>query len=84
MIDEEGEECLTVYLARKAGLSGGWRGFSIDHGLVDGDALVFQLIRPLTFKVRTATLKLPNCRRFSILTPTETLTIYIIIRRCTL
>ncbi|KAL6982853.1 hypothetical protein U1Q18_016247 [Sarracenia purpurea var. burkii] len=52
LVDEEGEEFPTVYLARKAGLSGGWRGFSIDHGLVDGDALVFQLIRPTVFKVR--------------------------------
>ncbi|KAL6982871.1 hypothetical protein U1Q18_016266 [Sarracenia purpurea var. burkii] len=51
LVDEEGEEFPTVYLARKAGLSGGWRGFSIDHGLVDGDALVFQLIRPTVFKV---------------------------------
>ncbi|KAM7521026.1 hypothetical protein LguiB_019988 [Lonicera macranthoides] len=51
LIDEEGEEYPTVYLAGKAGLSGGWRGFSIEHGLVDGDALVFQLIRPTAFKV---------------------------------
>ncbi|CAL5349108.1 unnamed protein product [Camellia sinensis] len=51
LVDEEGEEYPTVYLARKAGLSGGWRGFSIDHGLVDGDAIVFQLIRPTVFKV---------------------------------
>ncbi|KAL6520642.1 hypothetical protein OROMI_032202 [Orobanche minor] len=51
LIDEEGEEYPVVYLAGKAGLSGGWRGFSIDHGLVDGDALVFQLIRPTAFKV---------------------------------
>ncbi|TYH33212.1 hypothetical protein ES332_D13G043000v1 [Gossypium tomentosum] len=32
-------------------LSGGWRGFSIDHNLVDGDALVFQLVAPTEFKV---------------------------------
>lgn len=51
LIDEKGEEFPTVYLAHKNGLSGGWRGFSIDHGLVDGDALVFQLIRPIAFKV---------------------------------
>ncbi|GFS46601.1 AP2/B3-like transcriptional factor family protein [Actinidia rufa] len=41
LVDEEGEEYPTVYLARKFGLSGGWRGFSIEHGLVDGDALVY-------------------------------------------
>ena len=52
LIDEEGDEVPTVYLARKAGLSGGWRGFSISHELVDGDALVFQLIEPTVFKVR--------------------------------
>lgn len=51
LIDEEGEEFPTVYLAHKRGLSGGWRGFSIHHGLVDGDALVFELIEPTVFKV---------------------------------
>lgn len=60
MIDEEGEEYPTVYLAGKAGLSGGWRGFSIEHGLVDGDALVFQLIRPTTFKVTVC--KFSTCK----------------------
>ncbi|PWA59296.1 B3 domain-containing protein [Artemisia annua] len=51
LIDEEGDEVPTVYLARKAGLSGGWRGFSISHELVDSDALVFQLIERTVFKV---------------------------------
>ncbi|KAI3445999.1 hypothetical protein Pfo_002664 [Paulownia fortunei] len=51
LVDEEGEEFPTKYLALKTGLSGGWRGFAIDHELVDGDALVFQLIEPTTFKV---------------------------------
>ncbi|XP_052191290.1 B3 domain-containing protein Os06g0194400-like isoform X2 [Diospyros lotus] len=51
LIDERAQDYPTVYLARKCGLSGGWRGFSIDHELVDGDALVFQLINPTTFKV---------------------------------
>lgn len=51
LIDEEGEKYPTVYLGHKSGLSGGWRGFAIAHGLVDGDALVFQLIRPTSFKV---------------------------------
>ncbi|KAM0007967.1 putative transcription factor B3-Domain family [Helianthus debilis subsp. tardiflorus] len=51
LIDEEGEEFPTVYLAHKIGLSGGWRGFSLSHELVDGDALVFQLIEPTVFKV---------------------------------
>ncbi|XWS54817.1 hypothetical protein CRYUN_Cryun10bG0121800 [Craigia yunnanensis] len=51
LVDEEGDEFATKYLAEKTGLSGGWRGFSIDHNLVDGDALVFQLVTPTEFKV---------------------------------
>ncbi|KAL4302783.1 hypothetical protein GQ457_10G020980 [Hibiscus cannabinus] len=51
LVDEEGEEFAAKYLADKTGLSGGWRGFSIDHNLVDGDALVFQLVAPTEFKV---------------------------------
>lgn len=51
LVDEEGEEFPTKYLALKTGLSGGWRGFAIDHELVDGDALVFQLTDRTTFKV---------------------------------
>ncbi|KAK2992270.1 hypothetical protein RJ640_020263, partial [Escallonia rubra] len=51
LVDEEGEEYPTVYLAGKNGLSGGWRGFSLAHELVDGDALVFQLIQRTVFKV---------------------------------
>ncbi|XP_064966536.1 B3 domain-containing protein Os06g0194400-like isoform X3 [Musa acuminata AAA Group] len=33
------------------GLSAGWKGFSINHELVHGDAVVFQLIKTTTFKV---------------------------------
>ncbi|XVE66860.1 hypothetical protein DITRI_Ditri08aG0113900 [Diplodiscus trichospermus] len=51
LVDEEGDEFATKYLGDKNGLSGGWRGFSIDHNLVDGDALVFQLVAPTEFKV---------------------------------
>ncbi|KAL5541105.1 hypothetical protein UlMin_043391 [Ulmus minor] len=51
LVDEEGDEFPTKYLADKTGLSGGWRGFAIDHQLVDGDALVFHLVRPTEFKV---------------------------------
>lgn len=51
LVDEDENEYQTVYLARKTGLSGGWRGFSLAHKLVDGDALVFQLVKPTTFKV---------------------------------
>ncbi|CAI0557266.1 unnamed protein product [Linum tenue] len=51
LIDEGEEPSQTKYLAGKTGLSGGWRGFAIDHELVDGDALVFQLVSPTEFKV---------------------------------
>ncbi|XP_058089227.1 B3 domain-containing protein Os06g0194400-like [Magnolia sinica] len=51
LVDENGDEYPTVYLAQKTGLSGGWRGFSLAHDLVDGDALVFQLVKATIFKV---------------------------------
>ncbi|KAF7129982.1 hypothetical protein RHSIM_Rhsim10G0005900 [Rhododendron simsii] len=51
LLDEDDNESPTKYLADKRGLSAGWRGFAIDHELVDGDALVFQLIEPTKFKV---------------------------------
>lgn len=52
LVDENEDESVTKYLADKNGLSGGWRGFAIDHQLVDGDAVVFHLINPTTFKVQ--------------------------------
>ncbi|XP_050204250.1 B3 domain-containing protein Os01g0234100-like [Mercurialis annua] len=54
MIDLEDENGVTFqakYLAGKVGLSGGWRGFSIAHNLVQGDVLIFQLVRPNKFKI---------------------------------
>lgn len=51
LVDENEEEYYTKYLADKNGLSGGWRGFSLAHNLLDGDVLVFQLIEPCKFKV---------------------------------
>ncbi|XP_059654933.1 B3 domain-containing protein Os01g0234100-like [Cornus florida] len=51
LLDGSGEEYRTKYLADKNGLSGGWRGFSIAHKLLEGDVLVFQLIEPCKFKV---------------------------------
>ncbi|XP_027356957.1 B3 domain-containing protein At5g42700 [Abrus precatorius] len=51
LIDEDGNEYPTIYLARKTGLSGGWKGFAVAHNLADGDALIFQLIKRTTFKV---------------------------------
>ncbi|KAJ6435908.1 hypothetical protein OIU84_001017 [Salix udensis] len=49
--DESGKTSQTKYLAHKSGLSGGWRGFSVDHNLVEGDVLVFHLVKPTRFKV---------------------------------
>ncbi|XP_021741644.1 B3 domain-containing protein Os01g0234100-like [Chenopodium quinoa] len=51
LVDEAGKKSSTKYLAAKVGLSGGWRGFSIDHGLLEGDVLVFQLIAPTKFQI---------------------------------
>jgi hypothetical protein len=51
LVDEDDYESDTLYLAMKKGLSAGWRGFAIQHKLVDGDSLVFQLIERTRFKV---------------------------------
>ncbi|KAL5714193.1 hypothetical protein ACHQM5_016187 [Ranunculus cassubicifolius] len=51
LVNENGDEFPTTYLVKKSGLSAGWRGFSIAHKLVHGDALVFELIKPTDFKV---------------------------------
>ncbi|KAL5550625.1 hypothetical protein UlMin_000801 [Ulmus minor] len=51
LIDEDGNEYPTTYLARKTVLSSGWKRFSVAHDLVDGDVLIFQLIQPTVFKV---------------------------------
>uniref|UniRef100_A0A7C8YGA2 TF-B3 domain-containing protein n=1 Tax=Opuntia streptacantha TaxID=393608 RepID=A0A7C8YGA2_OPUST len=51
LVDEEGNEYPTVYLARKRGLSGGWKGFAEAHQLVDGDAVIFQVISHSVLKV---------------------------------
>lgn len=49
--DENGEDSRTLFLSGKTGLSAGWRGFSIQHQLEDGDCLVFQMVQPARFKV---------------------------------
>lgn len=49
--DDDGNESKSKYLGKKNGLSAGWRGWAIEHELVDGDALVFHLIKPRKFKV---------------------------------
>ncbi|KAI3753157.1 hypothetical protein L2E82_25203 [Cichorium intybus] len=54
LVDENDQEFNTKYLVDKTGLSAGWRGFSIAHKLLEGDALVFQLIENWKFKVYIA------------------------------
>ncbi|KAL6195284.1 hypothetical protein ACLB2K_030904 [Fragaria x ananassa] len=49
--DEDGNECDAKYLSKRTGLSGGWRGFALEHKLDDGDALVFELVEPTRFKI---------------------------------
>ncbi|KAM3377187.1 B3 domain-containing protein like [Capsicum galapagoense] len=51
LVDESQDEYKTKYLAERNGLSGGWRGFSLAHDLVEGDVLVFQLFRFCELKV---------------------------------
>lgn len=51
LVDEDEKEYYTKYLVNKNGLSGGWRGFSIAHKLLEGDVLIFQLVEPRKLKV---------------------------------
>ncbi|XWS71961.1 hypothetical protein CRYUN_Cryun03dG0183400 [Craigia yunnanensis] len=48
--DENGSEYGATYIGKRAGISGGWRAFALDHKLDDVDALVFELIQPTRFK----------------------------------
>lgn len=49
--DENGNEFDAIYIGNRTGLSGGWRGFAMEHNLEDGDVLVFELREPARFKV---------------------------------
>ncbi|KAK4760894.1 hypothetical protein SAY87_005787 [Trapa incisa] len=49
--DEHGKEYDVKYLGHKTGLSAGWRQFSIDHNLLEGDVLVIQIIEASRLKV---------------------------------
>ncbi|XP_062208276.1 B3 domain-containing protein Os01g0234100-like isoform X2 [Phragmites australis] len=49
--DENGDYHDTTYLGAKQGLSAGWRGFAIKHGIKVDDVVVFQLVEPTKFKV---------------------------------
>ncbi|KAM7482514.1 hypothetical protein LguiB_007097 [Lonicera macranthoides] len=50
LVDERGKEYKTNFLLERHGLSGGWRGFSMDHRLLKGDCLVFHLVEPCKLK----------------------------------
>eukprot|EP00271_Cylindrocystis_brebissonii_P013872 TRINITY_DN3433_c0_g1_i2.p1 TRINITY_DN3433_c0_g1~~TRINITY_DN3433_c0_g1_i2.p1 ORF type:complete len:444 (-),score=132.14 TRINITY_DN3433_c0_g1_i2:329-1660(-) len=49
--DEDGRTWETIYKSEKTALSGGWRGFSIDHKLDAGDALIFEVMSQSRLKV---------------------------------
>ncbi|XP_059623873.1 B3 domain-containing protein Os01g0234100-like isoform X2 [Cornus florida] len=49
--DESGEQFELKFLAEKSGLSAGWKKFAVGHKLLEGDALVFQLVEADKFKV---------------------------------
>ncbi|MBA0712028.1 hypothetical protein Golax_011153, partial [Gossypium laxum] len=50
LVGETGKEYRINFLVQRKALSGGWKKFSKEHGLLVGDALVFHLIRPSKFK----------------------------------
>ena len=64
--DVKGKEHNVLYLGRKNGLSGGWRGFAMDHNLEDGDAIVFELSQPARFKVLLSFPYFFYCAAFSV------------------
>ncbi|PWA52361.1 B3 DNA binding domain-containing protein [Artemisia annua] len=43
LVDEDGQEFNTKFLVGKIGLSGGWRGFSIAHKLLEGDVYIVRV-----------------------------------------
>jgi hypothetical protein len=52
LVDEEEEEFRILYRPHSSSFNAGWRDFAEDHELVDGDCLVFQLVKKKLFKVR--------------------------------
>ncbi|MCO5608882.1 hypothetical protein L7F22_063100 [Adiantum nelumboides] len=53
LLDSSGMAWSARWLGSRNGLSGGWRKFSLDHGLEEGDVCVFEVIdrKKLVFKV---------------------------------
>ena len=54
--DENGKKFRTKYLPGQEGLRGGWKTFSVDHKLLEGDVVVFHKVMPSKFKVVVRTL----------------------------
>lgn len=48
---ENGKQYDVKYIGHKTGLSAGWRQFSVENNLLEGDVLVFQLVEASKFKV---------------------------------
>uniref|UniRef100_A0A453AZN5 TF-B3 domain-containing protein n=1 Tax=Aegilops tauschii subsp. strangulata TaxID=200361 RepID=A0A453AZN5_AEGTS len=60
LVDEEEEEFKVCYRPHSSSLVAGWSEFAVDNELVEGDCLVFQLIKRALFK------KVPKkCNSFS-------------------
>ncbi|KAF7014603.1 unnamed protein product [Triticum aestivum] len=51
LVDEEEEEFKVRYRPHSSSLVAGWSEFAVDNELVEGDCLVFQLIKRALFKV---------------------------------
>ncbi|CAM6100663.1 unnamed protein product [Calypogeia fissa] len=64
--DAQGLKWETKYLARKNSLSAGWKRFAMDHRLELGEMLVFELVRPLEFRVHI--IGVSNVRRAAAVT----------------
>lgn len=62
--DEDGQEYDAIYIGKRTGLSGGWRGFAMDHNLEEGDVLVFELRKPARFKVHMYFIFLLTCFKY--------------------
>lgn len=54
LVDEEGRETVTKFLAKRHGLSAGWRGFVRDHGLLEEDILVFRMVATAPYKLKVS------------------------------
>ncbi|KAI3878521.1 hypothetical protein MKX03_023971 [Papaver bracteatum] len=51
LVDLQGVQFEIRYIPKRHGLSRGWRQFVLEHNLIHGDALVFELTEPTVFKV---------------------------------